>query len=50
MGNVVLKMKMFREMMQRRLYEIGKELLYENEYYEIGMDHFALKTDSLYSI
>ena len=33
---------------KRRLYEIGKELLYENEYYEIGMDHFALKTDSLY--
>ena len=33
---------------KRKLYEIGKELLYENEYYEIGMDHFALKTDSLY--
>ena len=25
-----------------------KDLLFENEYYEIGMDHFALKTDSLY--
>jgi oxygen-independent coproporphyrinogen-3 oxidase len=33
---------------KRRLYEVGKELLYENEYHEIGMDHFALKTDSLY--
>ena len=37
-----------RDDAKRRLYEIGKELLYENEYYEIGMDHFALKTDSLY--
>jgi oxygen-independent coproporphyrinogen-3 oxidase len=35
--------------MQKEDYmKIGKELLYENEYYEIGMDHFALKTDSLY--
>ena len=33
---------------KRKLYEIGKELLFENEYYEIGMDHFALKSDSLY--
>jgi len=33
---------------KRMLYEVGKELLYENDYYEIGMDHFALKTDSLY--
>lgn len=33
---------------KRKLYEIGKELLYENEYYEIGMDHFALKSDSLF--
>jgi oxygen-independent coproporphyrinogen-3 oxidase len=33
---------------KRMLYEIGKDLLFENEYYEIGMDHFALKTDSLY--
>ena len=30
------------------LYEVGKEMLYEYDYYEIGMDHFALKTDSLY--
>ena len=33
---------------KRQLYEVGKDLLFENEYYEIGMDHFALKGDSLY--
>jgi oxygen-independent coproporphyrinogen-3 oxidase len=33
---------------KRTLYQIGKELLQKNGYYEIGMDHFALKTDSLY--
>ena len=33
---------------KRMLYQIGKELLLENGYHEIGMDHFALKTDSLY--
>lgn len=33
---------------KRRLYEVGKDLLFENEYYEIGMDHFALKSDILY--
>ncbi|MFH6946252.1 oxygen-independent coproporphyrinogen III oxidase [Flavobacterium sp. FlaQc-50] len=33
---------------KRQLYEIGKQLLSENGYHEIGMDHFALKTDSLY--
>jgi oxygen-independent coproporphyrinogen-3 oxidase len=34
---------------KRQLYEVGKALLFENDYYEIGMDHFALKTDSLYT-
>jgi oxygen-independent coproporphyrinogen-3 oxidase len=34
---------------KRMLYEIGKKLLYKNDYHEIGMDHFALKTDSLYN-
>ncbi len=34
---------------KRNLYEIGKQLLFENDYLEIGMDHFALKTDSLYT-
>ncbi|TRX36909.1 oxygen-independent coproporphyrinogen III oxidase [Flavobacterium sp. ZT3R18] len=33
---------------KRILYEVGKTLLYKNGYYEIGMDHFALKEDSLY--
>lgn len=33
---------------KRQLYETSKELLYENGYHEIGMDHFALKTDALY--
>jgi oxygen-independent coproporphyrinogen-3 oxidase len=33
---------------KRRQYELGKELLAKAGYVEIGMDHFALKTDSLY--
>ncbi|MEC5166007.1 oxygen-independent coproporphyrinogen-3 oxidase [Flavobacterium sp. PL11] len=33
---------------KRMLYETGKTLLSENGYHEIGMDHFALETDSLY--
>ena len=33
---------------KRSQYEIGKALLLENGYYEIGMDHFALPTDNLY--
>ncbi|MFV8342743.1 oxygen-independent coproporphyrinogen III oxidase [Flavobacterium sp. XS2P39] len=33
---------------KRLLYETGKKLLFENGYQEIGMDHFALKTDTLY--
>ncbi|WP_299110119.1 oxygen-independent coproporphyrinogen III oxidase [uncultured Tenacibaculum sp.] len=34
---------------KRALYEIGKELFAEMGYIEIGMDHFALPTDSLYT-
>ncbi|MCV9926844.1 oxygen-independent coproporphyrinogen III oxidase [Flavobacterium sp. LS1R49] len=34
---------------KRKLYEVGKQLLYKNEYHEIGMDHFALKSDDLYT-
>ncbi len=34
---------------KRALYELGKQMFYDNEYVEIGMDHFALKTDALYS-
>jgi oxygen-independent coproporphyrinogen-3 oxidase len=33
---------------KRQQYELGKELLTEAGYYEIGMDHFSLKSDSLY--
>ncbi len=34
---------------KREMYEKGKQLLLEKGYIEIGMDHFALKTDSLYT-
>ncbi len=33
---------------KRALYELGLELLEDNGYGEIGMDHFALPTDALY--
>ncbi len=33
---------------KRLLYQVGKELLQKNGYHEIGMDHFALLTDTLY--
>ena len=33
---------------KRKLYETGKQLLVKNGYHEIGMDHFALATDSLH--
>lgn len=33
---------------KRTQYQLGKELLEEMGYIEIGMDHFALKTDDLY--
>lgn len=34
--------------LKRQLYELGRALLEANGYQEIGMDHFALKTDSMY--
>ncbi len=34
---------------KRQQYEKGKALLLEVGYHEIGMDHFALKSDSLYN-
>ncbi len=34
--------------LKRQLYEEGKQLLEDLGYVEIGMDHFALPTDSLY--
>jgi oxygen-independent coproporphyrinogen-3 oxidase len=33
---------------KRKLYEEGKKRLAHNHYHEIGMDHFALETDSMY--
>lgn len=33
---------------KRQQYELGKQLLADLGYHEIGMDHFALETDSLY--
>ncbi len=34
--------------LKRQQYELGKQLLMEVGYHEIGMDHFALPSDSLY--
>ena len=34
--------------MKRSLYEFGKKHFLELGYEEIGMDHFALRKDSLY--
>ncbi len=36
------------DMEKRILYEIGRKMFRETGYEEIGMDHFALTTDSLY--
>jgi oxygen-independent coproporphyrinogen-3 oxidase len=33
---------------KRHLYELGKQLFFDNGYVEIGMDHFALPSDALY--
>lgn len=33
---------------KRELYELGKKLLLENDFIEIGMDHFSTSEDSLY--
>ncbi|MDA9555451.1 oxygen-independent coproporphyrinogen III oxidase [Pelobium sp.] len=34
--------------LKQQLYETGRDILIAHGYHEIGMDHFALKTDSLY--
>lgn len=34
---------------KRKLYEEGKKMLAKNDYHEIGMDHFALKNDSMFT-
>jgi len=36
------------DVQKRSLYEIGREKLEAAEYYELGMDHFAQRHDSLY--
>jgi len=33
---------------KRLLYEVGKQILSQKGFHEIGMDHFALESDSLY--
>lgn len=38
-----------RDEQKRELYELGKKRLSENGYHEIGMDHFALAKDSLFT-
>lgn len=37
-----------KEEEKRKLYEIGKQLLAAKGYHEIGMDHFAIKSDDLF--
>lgn len=34
--------------LKNEMYTLGKELFDQNNYIEIGMDHFALKSDSMY--
>ena len=34
--------------LKRELYETGKKMFEELDYFEIGMDHFALEHDSMY--
>jgi len=34
---------------KQRLYELGRNMLKQGGYYEIGMDHFTLELDSLYA-
>jgi oxygen-independent coproporphyrinogen-3 oxidase len=37
-----------KDEVKRHLYELGKQLFFENGYVEIGMDHFSLPSDNLY--
>lgn len=34
--------------LKRQQYELGKQCFYDAEYEEVGMDHFALKTDNMH--
>lgn len=43
------EMDLPRDEEKRELYETGRAMLEAEGYVEIGMDHFALKTDSLYN-
>jgi oxygen-independent coproporphyrinogen-3 oxidase len=38
-----------KDEVKRELYEVGKKMFDELGYVEIGMDHFALKTDNMYN-
>ncbi|MCB0689824.1 MAG: oxygen-independent coproporphyrinogen III oxidase [Saprospiraceae bacterium] len=37
-----------KDAQKRKLYELGKNMFFDHDYYEIGMDHFALRTDDMY--
>ncbi len=37
-----------KDEVKRHLYELGKQLFFENGYVEIGMDHFSLPSDNLF--
>ncbi|MBK8504908.1 MAG: oxygen-independent coproporphyrinogen III oxidase [Saprospiraceae bacterium] len=38
-----------KDVEKRKLYETGKNMFFEHNYFEIGMDHFAVESDDLYS-
>jgi oxygen-independent coproporphyrinogen-3 oxidase len=38
-----------KDVEKRKLYEIGKSMFFDHNYFEIGMDHFALESDDLYT-
>lgn len=37
-----------KDQKKRQLYEVGKMILQKNGFHEIGMDHFAIESDSMY--
>lgn len=37
-----------RDAEKRKLYEVGKNMFFDHDYFEIGMDHFALEKDDMY--
>ena len=38
-----------KDQKKRQLYEVGKMMLEKNGFHEIGMDHFAIEEDSMYT-